>query len=80
MTFTDFGKIAESKNQIIKFIHVATGTVEPDLFTSNLSSSGVNSKGASNLSKSSKHDAEYYNSISNSSSLKIQSSVSSSVK
>lgn len=26
MTFTDFGKIAESKNQVVKFIHVATGT------------------------------------------------------
>jgi hypothetical protein len=26
MTFTDFGKIAESKNQVIKFVHVATGT------------------------------------------------------
>ena len=26
MTFTDFEKIAESKNQIIKFVHVATGT------------------------------------------------------
>lgn len=26
MSFTDFNKIAESKNQVVKFIHVATGT------------------------------------------------------
>ena len=26
MFFTDFGKIAKSKNQEVKFIHVATGT------------------------------------------------------
>lgn len=26
MSFTDFNKLAESKNQVIKFIHVATGT------------------------------------------------------
>ena len=26
MSFTDFNKIAESKNQVIKFIHIATGT------------------------------------------------------
>ncbi len=26
MTFTDFNKVAESKNQVVRFIHVATGT------------------------------------------------------